>query len=118
MEDPARPPLSAVWQDQNTLRVSGAIPRDALVYVQVSHHPGWRATQDGRPLPIKPDALGFMVIKAAAAPQSAIELRYTGTLEQRVMAGLSALAWIAALAGLFANYFPVARSTVRNDSAT
>jgi hypothetical protein len=100
VDDPARPRLTVAWQDQNTLRITGAVPANALVYVHVSHHPGWRAMQDGRPIAIERDALGFMVVKAAAAAQSTIELRYGGTTEQRVMAAISALAWIGALAAL------------------
>jgi hypothetical protein len=100
IDDPARPRLTTAWKDQNTLRITGAVPQDALVYVHVSHHPGWQATVDGRPAAIEKDALGFMIVNANPAAQSTIELRYTGTAEQRVMAVLSGLAWITALAAL------------------
>src|SRR5262249_54102647 len=69
-----------------------ALPPPARV--PVNFDPGWRATQNGLPVPIVADRLGFI-----AAPQGA-ELRYAGTAEQRIMAAISAVAWIAALARL------------------
>jgi hypothetical protein len=101
LDDPRRPRLNVAWQDQNTLRISGAVPGDALVYVHVTHHQGWHATQDGRPIALEKDVLGFIVAKAAPAAQSSIELQFRGTTEQRVMAAISAAAWITALAALF-----------------
>jgi hypothetical protein len=118
VDDPARPRLTAAWQDQNTLRITGAILPQALVYVHVSHHPGWRATQDGRPVTIERDNLGFMIVRAGATAQSTIELHYGGTTEQRVMAAISALAWMAALAALFRRRGRQRAPAVRNDPAT
>jgi hypothetical protein len=112
IDDPARPRLGVGWQDQNTLCITGAIPPGALVYVHVSYHPGWRAIQDGRPVAIQRDPLGFMVVKTGAATRSNIELHFGGTAEQRVMAAISALAWIGALAGLVIPAPPLVRSSV------
>jgi uncharacterized membrane protein YfhO len=65
--------------------------------VQVNADPGWRAFQDGHAIHIETDRLGFMVLHAAAAPSTHIELHYQGTTEQRVMAALSILVWASAL---------------------
>jgi hypothetical protein len=43
-----------------------------------------------------------MVLRPAAAAATHIELHYRATAEPRLMAVLSALAWLAALAALFA----------------
>jgi hypothetical protein len=117
-DDPQRPRLTAAWQDQNTLRISGAVPTGGLVYIHVSHHPGWQATQDGRAIGLEKDALGFMVAKAQPAPQSTMELRFRGTTEQRAMAAISALAWITALAALFRRRDRRTDPAVRTGSAT
>jgi hypothetical protein len=42
----------------------------------------------------------FMVRHPATSISARIELRYPGTTEQRVMAGISVLAWMAAFAAL------------------
>jgi hypothetical protein len=75
-------------------------------------------TQDGRPVAIQQDALGFMQVKANPAAQGSIELRYTGTTEQRVVAVLSGLAWIAALAALYLRRDRQTAPAARNGSAT
>jgi hypothetical protein len=50
---------------------------------------------------IEKDGIGFMAVDAAPAAQTAIELHYGGTTEQRVTAAVSAAAWLLALAALF-----------------
>ena len=94
MEDASRPSLQTRWADASTLEVTGpAAPAGELISVQVNADPGWHALADGRKIPIQRDALGFMVLQPAAH----VELHYRGTLEQRVMAILCALAWILAV---------------------
>jgi hypothetical protein len=90
--------LRTSWLDTTRLEIDGPVPSGRLVAVQVNADPGWVATQDGRPIAMSTDRLGFVTLHAAAAPASHIELRYHGTTEQRVMAGLSALAWLGVLA--------------------
>jgi hypothetical protein len=43
------------------------------------------------------DKLGFIVLHPAPSAATRIELHYWGTVEQRVMAALCALAWVTAL---------------------
>ena len=71
------------------------------VSVQVSHDWGWAATQDGVPIRIDRDKMGFLLLRPRPATAARLDLVYRGTTDQRVMAGLSGLAWIAALAGLW-----------------
>jgi hypothetical protein len=97
IDDPARPALLTRWTDTSTLAMTGPAPPGHVVAVQVNADPGWRATQDGREIPITQDTLGFIVLHPAPAAATRIELRFQGTLEQRMMAALCALAWIAAL---------------------
>ena len=81
--------------------MTGAAPPGHLVAVQVNADPGWRATQDGHEIPITQDKLGFVVLHPTPAATTQIELRFQGTLEQRLMAALCALAWIASLVAFF-----------------
>ncbi|MCU1236239.1 MAG: hypothetical protein JWP63_4206, partial [Candidatus Solibacter sp.] len=75
------------------------------IAVQVNNDRGWRATQDGREIAITQDALGFVVLHPSPAASSRIELHYWGTLEQRAMAALCALTWIAALFTFYRAFF-------------
>lgn len=103
MEDPSRPPLSVQWMGYSAIAIAGPAPAGSVVALQVNADPGWRATQDGREIPMTLDRLGFIVLHPAPAAATRIELRYRGTAEQRVMAGISALAWIVSLGALFRN---------------
>jgi len=67
----------------------------------VNAGPGWRALADGHPVPVETDNLGFLLLRPRAAPHARIRLVYQGSFEQRLMAGVSALAWLAALSGLW-----------------
>jgi hypothetical protein len=111
LEDPARPALQTRWLGAGTLVVDGAAPPGRLVAVRVNADPGWRAFQDGRAIRIETDNLGFMVLRPAAAAATHIELDYRATAEPRLMAVLSALSWMAALAALFLCRKPLASQT-------
>jgi hypothetical protein len=93
--------LHTRWLDTTRLTIDGPVPAGAIVAVQVNADPGWQAWQDSRRIPVAQDRLGFVTLHATPAAATHIELRYRGTSEQRIMAGLSAAAWIAALVALF-----------------
>jgi len=106
IEDPARPALSMRWLDAGLVQIAGpAAPAGSVLSVQINADPGWHATQAGRELPIHSDALGFVAITPPAGPAQ-IELRYEGTLEQRLMAILCVLSWLAALCLLWLSKRP------------
>jgi hypothetical protein len=97
--DPSRQ-LQTSWHGPGELHVQGAIPEGQLVSVQVNHDSGWRAVQDGRAIPIDRDRLGYMILRANPSAAANIQLNYRGTIEQRLLAALSGLAWITSLAAL------------------
>ncbi|HEX7598329.1 MAG TPA: hypothetical protein VF518_08945, partial [Polyangia bacterium] len=88
IEDSSRPALDSRWIDTNTFAVTGPAPPGTLVAIQVNADPGWRATQDGREIAITRDTLGFVVLHPSPAAATRIELRFRGTIEQRLMAAL------------------------------
>lgn len=96
IDDTARPQLTAQWARMDTLEVSGPVPQDDVVAVQVSHDSGWQATQDGHPIEVAEDRMGFIVLHPSPATATHIQLHYRGTFEQKAMAGLCLLAWVGA----------------------
>jgi hypothetical protein len=92
--------LNAFWQGPSDLWLEGPLPRSQPVSVKVNYDPGWRSEQDGRPIPVERDGLGFARLRANGSPMGRIHLKYRGTLEQYSMALLSAIAWIAGLAAM------------------
>jgi len=101
IDDPARPALQTRWIGTGTLEMTGPAPPGDLVAIQVNADPGWRATQDGHEIPITQDQLGFVVLHPTPAAATRIELRFRGTIEQRIMAAVSVLAWLACLFALW-----------------
>ncbi len=59
--------------------------------------PGWTATQDDRPLPVGRNELGLIQLKPEPRDKSRIDLRYTGTLQQKLFGLFSLLSWIASI---------------------
>ncbi|MGA2774264.1 MAG: hypothetical protein ABSG26_26050 [Bryobacteraceae bacterium] len=104
LEDPARPALQTRWLGADAVVIDGVAPPGRLVAVRVNADPGWQAFQDGRAIPVETDNLGFMVLRPATAAATRIELDYRATAEPRLMAALSALSWMAALAALFLDH--------------
>ncbi len=90
IEDPSRPVLQTKWLDVGVLDITApVVTAGQVVSVQVNADPGWRAYSDGRDTPITTDSLGFITVQPAAH----IQLRYRGTLEQRIMAIICLLVW-------------------------
>jgi hypothetical protein len=100
-EDSSRPALRTSWRDYDTLEIDGAVDGGRLIAVSMNADPGWHAWQDGREIPIVPDTLGFAVLHPTDAAAAHIEMRYRVGAEPRIMAAISALAWVGAMTGLF-----------------
>jgi hypothetical protein len=100
IEDPTAPRVSMRWTSKRDIEVTGPVPEGMLVNVQVTHDEGWDATQDGTPVAIAPAPFGFMYVNARPAATSVIRLHYNGTIEQRLMAVISGLAWVLAAVAL------------------
>lgn len=52
-----------------------------LVFVQITHHRGWRATVNGERRPIERDGLGFMLVDAGCSGPCEVRLEYDGGRE-------------------------------------
>lgn len=92
--------LAFAWRSPSALTVWGAVPEGTRVVIQMNHEPGWKAWQDGQPVPVRSNAVGYLVADVQPKPATRVELRYEGTAEQKSMAAVSGLAWLAALGAL------------------
>jgi hypothetical protein len=100
IEDPGRPQVTMRWLGTRDIELAGPVPGGMFVSVQVTYDDGWEATQDGSPVALVRSPLGFIDVHARPAANSTIRLHYNGTIEQRLMAVISALAWVFALLSL------------------
>jgi hypothetical protein len=91
----AAPPAEFRWTGANSAVVTGDFGRGDALSVQVNWHPGWRATAEGRAVPLARDGLGFIWAAAPCDGPCAISLTYTGGAEAiacRVLSGTVLLA--------------------------
>jgi hypothetical protein len=80
--DHAKPPFATFrWLNQHEANIVATVARDDLVFVQETYAAGWRATEQGVPLTITPDALGMMEIRPTHAGLNTIRLVYDGSAE-------------------------------------
>ena len=94
LEDASLPLAALAWQGTDRARIAADLRPEHLLFVQISHHPGWRASVRGEPLPIRKDGLGFMVIEPRCQGPCEVTLTYDGGLEMRIaklLSGLTAL---------------------------
>lgn len=90
IEDPSQPEAELRWTSRHSAQVRATVKPGQVISVQITYHPGWHATA-----PLRPDALGQMVIEPACDGPCTINLDYDGGTEMRVA---RALCWLA-LAG-------------------
>lgn len=100
IETRAAHPLRFQWTSPSRLELRGGVPPGHVVSVQVLHDPGWRASQDGKPVPASADGIGFLVLEAAPRGATQIVLEYSGSGESKFFAAVSAAAWLLCLAAL------------------
>jgi hypothetical protein len=95
--DPQRPKLQ--WREQNpsTFQITGPVRSNDQIFVAMNFDPGWVATQDGESIPIHRNNIGMLQLHADPKPNTTIYLEYIGTLQQKLFAALSALAWLGSL---------------------
>lgn len=95
LDDPSRRPASFQWISRHAARIETDLPPGDLVSIQETWSPGWRASSANRPVPIRRDGLGFLLLAPVARGRITIELRYDGGLELHLFTGLSLVAWAA-----------------------
>ena len=101
LENPSLPVADLAWKSEAEAAISATLQPQDLVFVQISYHPGWRATVNGAPRPIRRDGLGFLIIEPECSGPCPIRLLYDGGTEMRVaewVRGITALVLLIACA--------------------
>jgi hypothetical protein len=98
LEDERLPAATFRWVNRHEAIVDAQTAPGQVIFLQISHDAGWRAEQDGMPLPVYPDALGMMYVEPARAGRTEVHLIYDGGTERKVARVLFAcglLLWAA-----------------------
>lgn len=84
LDNPALPSASFIWKNRHEAAIFASLQPQQVLFVQVSHHPGWHATVNGEPRPVRRDGLGFMIVEPRCSGPCEIRLFYDGGLEMRL----------------------------------
>lgn len=84
LDDPTMPPADFEWKGWNRISIRTHASPGQAISVQVSYHPGWHATINGKPVEIRRDALGLMWLPPQCSSQCNAELTYNGGWELRI----------------------------------
>jgi hypothetical protein len=110
LENPELPLASMNWTSRHTAHiVAGGLRKDRRISVQVTYHPGWRATVGGAQRPVGQDGIGLMVIDPQCEGQCIVDLSYDGGIEMQ----FARAACLAALLGCLGWAVPLRRRTRR-----
>jgi hypothetical protein len=101
LENPAMPAAHLNWENPDHGKILANMTPSDVISVQVTADPGWRARIGDRPVPLKADQLGFVVIDPRCTGECSIDLEFTGGAERKVTLAVSLLAGIGLLVMLF-----------------
>lgn len=85
------PPLELEWITASHIRITGIVPKDHSLAVNVRHHPGWQSS-----IPIGEAQGGLMNLAPPPGPVD-LHLEFKGTRLQHLFGYLSAFTWVASL---------------------
>ena len=97
LEDPALPVAEMNWRTRHSAVISAQMQKAQILSVQISYHPGWRATVNGARRRTFEDHLGQMTVEPQCDGACTVELNYDGGREMRIARWLS---WSALGAGI------------------
>ena len=89
-------PAALRWEGPDAMRIRAQLKPGEAVLVQVAWDPAWRAYSRGRPVPIRKDALGHMLIEAPSGEQE-LRLVFETPLENYVGRVLSVVCGVMVL---------------------
>ncbi|MCW5978424.1 MAG: hypothetical protein KIT09_10120 [Bryobacteraceae bacterium] len=98
LEDPSLPEAAFAWEGPSRARIRATLLPSQLLFIQVSHHPGWSAFSGTAERAIRRDSLGFMIIEPDCVGDCEVTLRYDGGWESAFARTAFALALIGGLA--------------------
>lgn len=98
IHNPRVPRILTYSPSPSKLELRTPVPLGKILSVQMNYHPGWRVTQDGKPIATGSDALGFLLARVEPSANAHVVLEFQATRETRLFGWLSLLAWVVSFA--------------------
>jgi hypothetical protein len=83
LDDPALPQARMQWLNAHTIRISTTMSPEQYLSVQVTYSRGWRASENGNPVPLHADGIGLIVVEPHCNGACMVNLVYDGGPEAR-----------------------------------
>jgi hypothetical protein len=81
LEDASRPLATLTWRSRHEAVIVARLEKSEILSVQISYHPGWKASVDGRPRRVYGDNLGQLVVEPECDGACTVALQYNGGIE-------------------------------------
>ncbi len=78
LDNPAYPLAEMRWRNRHSAVITSRLEKDLIISIQMTYHPGWRASVGGQLRRVYEDHLGQLVIEPACVGQCTVEIRYDG----------------------------------------
>ena len=101
LNDPALPEATLLWRNPSAADISATMQPEQTVSVQVTYHPGWRATVNGGALPVQRDGLGLIHLEPRCNGRCDLTLMFDGGVEWQAARFASLLSAAMAILLLF-----------------
>jgi len=98
LDDSALPIADMQWDGTSRAVLHAPMKRGQVLSVQVNYAPGWRATMEGREVPVRKDGIGLLVLDPGCEGPCEVHLDFDATPEAwfcRVLCGLVTVALTA-----------------------
>jgi hypothetical protein len=79
--DQTLPAAEMRWTGRNHIRISASPSNGQALSIQVSYHPGWHATVNGRSARLEKDGIGLMWLRPSCNGACDVQLDYNGGFE-------------------------------------
>lgn len=77
LEDPSLPIGHFQWLGRNDAKVSGQLTPDQVYSVAINFDKGWSATREGRPVPLRADGLGMIVLDPHCSGNCEVQMHWS-----------------------------------------
>jgi hypothetical protein len=98
LDDAMLPLADMQWDGTSRAVIRGPMKRGQVISVQVNYAPGWRATVEGRDVPVRKDGIGLLLVEPGCDGPCEVRLEFGATREAwvcRILSGLVTLGVIA-----------------------
>jgi hypothetical protein len=104
LADDSLPEPGWKWHTAHSATASAQMLRGQVLSIQISYHPGWTASVNGRSVPVRSDGIGLIVVDPGCEGECRVDLAFTGGVEAATVQIVSYGALVAGLAWIAGSY--------------